>query len=306
MAEILVKPEPLLTLIEADLPPDPCWINPGLLPKGGLLLFGGQAATGKSFVMLELARALSTGTMPFNCPKMSVGPPCRVLMVEQELGPYGLQKRVKRIFDKEDKKAYGDNMWYVSKVPEMQLDTDRGRKILEGIIKEARPNVLLLDPIGRMNSYEENNSGQIQQLFTYLEGLIKEGRKDGLAIVISHHFGKPSSDPNNTRSPLDAYNFRGSSKWFDCPDTRITMGRLANLKTKHRAWNIRMHVVTRQDEDPDDMMFSVNRLNDLRVRYEKSYGKDSTADDTPDPPVEVPKPEPGQPMPKKQLRFIEA
>ncbi len=295
--EILVKPESLQSLIEADLPENPCWIYPGILPKGGTLLFGAQAKVGKSFIMLELQRALSTGTTPFGCHTLKVGDPCKTLLVEQELGKFGLQKRVKSIFVDERKDVYGKNAYYVSKIPEMQLDDRTGRELLMKLVDEVRPDVLFLDPIGRMNSYDENKSDQIQQLFTHLEYIVKQFEGSGMSLVVSHHFGKPSGDPSTSRNKLDAYNFRGSSKWFDCPDSLITGAKLKYLDTPWKAWEVQIHFELRQDESPDDMVFSINRDNDMRVRYERTLGDKIK-----------PMKKPGEeltPMPKKQLKFAE-
>lgn len=297
MKETLVKPESLISLIQADLPPNPCWINPGILPKGGTLLFGGHSKTGKSFVMLELSRALSTGSVPFNCPLFDIPERAKVLLVEQELGEYGLQKRVKPVYKDEDVTLYGDNIFYVSKVPELQLDTDKGKKILHKLVSEVQPQVLLLDPIGRMNSYDENKSQEIQRLFSDLEAVLKDFRRNDMSLVLSHHFGKPSTDPKSGRDPLDPYNFRGSSKWFDCPDTLITMARLEDLNTPWEAWKIRMHFELRQDESPQDIYLTVNRMGDMRVRFDRWHGK---------PPAKMLPPTDLAEMPKKQLRFAPA
>ena len=273
MEKVLVKPEPLIDLIKNDLPPYPCWIEPGILPKGGTLLFGGQAKSGKSFLMLELIRALATGTVPFGYNYFQIGEPVKCLLIEQELGKYGLQKRVKKIFENEDEKKFGPNIFYASKIPEMQLDSREGRELLLDLVEKIKPNVLFLDPIGRLQSYDENKSEQIQQLFTNLEYLLKCFDENGMSLVLSHHFAKPSSDKNNSRDPLDPYSFRGSSKWYDCPDTLMTAQKLETLATKWKAWNIKVRFDTRQDESPQDLLLSVNRDQDLRVRFEKTLGE---------------------------------
>ncbi len=297
MEKPLVKPASLLSLIQADLPPTPCWIDP-ILPKGGTLLFGGGAKIGKSFILLELARALALGVSPFDCTKMQVAEPVRVLFVEQELGQYGLQKRVKTIFENEDPKVYGDKLWYASKIPELQLDSHEGRSILFDLVDEVKPNVLLLDPIGRMNSYDENKSDQIQQLFNSLETLVKIFSEQDLSVVISHHFLKPPSEDSN-RDPLDPYNFRGSSKWKDNPDSLITVQKLKFLDKPYKAWNLRMRFDTRQDEGLPDMLMSVNRDKDLRVRFEKMYDDQPvTLKQKSDKPVVAE-------IPRRQMRFAE-
>lgn len=293
---MLVKPKTILSLIEKELPTQPYWIGP-ILPRSSTLLFGGEAKIGKSHLLMELARALSTGTVPFDCNKFSMNAPVKTLFIEQEVGEYGLQKRVKKVFARENKAVYGNNLWYVSKVPEMQLDSKEGREILFDLVEDTKPNVLILDPIGRMNSYDENKADQIQQLFTLLEQLIKTFKEQELSIILSHHMSKPSTDPNSLRDPLDPYNFRGSSKLKDCPDTLVTMQKLKYLATPHKAWEIKVRFETRQDEGLPDFLMTVNADNDLRVKFKKVYE---------DRPVSISKLGDKGDMPKTQLKFVEA
>ncbi len=293
-----VKPASLLSLIETELPEKQYWIDP-ILPLGGTLLFGGEAKVGKSFVLLELARALSTGTHPFDCKLFKKVDPVKVLLIEQEVGIYGLQKRAKEIFANENPRVYGDKLFYASKVPDLQLDSKEGREILFDLVEDVRPQVLMLDPLGRMNAYDENSSNQIEQLFTALGQLEYAFSSEHMSIIVSHHFSKPSSDPNSTRDYLDAYNFRGSSKFKDDPDTLITMAKLKYLAKPYKAWQIRMRFDTRQDEGLPDFLLSVNRDDDLRVRFEKVF------DEAP-PPIKKLGGDKAVQMPAQQRRFADA
>lgn len=269
------KPAKLLDLMESEITPQPCWISPGVLPKGGTLLFGGPAKVGKSMLLLEMARALSTGTNPFGYNKIHVHQPVKVLYVEQEIGEYGLQERVLKVFGNEDKSVFGSKMWYVCKIPQMQLDTPVGREILYNLVEDVKPQVLILDPIGRMHAYDENKNDQIQELFSWLEELVKVHQGNNMSLILAHHFSKPSGDPNFGRDPLDPYNFRGASKFYDNPDSLITVSRLENLDTKgqYEAWKIKMRMILRHASPPPDLLLTINKENDLRVRFVNTLDK---------------------------------
>jgi RecA-family ATPase len=43
-------PRSFRQLYNEPLPENPCWIGGGVLPKGGILLLGGLAKIGKTFV----------------------------------------------------------------------------------------------------------------------------------------------------------------------------------------------------------------------------------------------------------------
>ena len=42
-------------------PPVPCWIEPFILPKGSIMLFGGPSKAGKSFVALGIVTGKQIG-----------------------------------------------------------------------------------------------------------------------------------------------------------------------------------------------------------------------------------------------------
>jgi RecA-family ATPase len=268
------KAERLSDLIERDLPPVPAYIGPAVLPVGGQLVFGGHAKVGKSMLMLEFARALASGDVPFGCPEFFTTSPVRVLLVEQELGEHGLRQRAARIWTPDEMHRLGrrmDNLYYVSKIPELKLDTSIGRRILRDLCDDIKPHVLILDPIGRMHSYDENNAQDMAKMFGSLDEIQKSQESQNMALIFSHHFGKPK-DERGGFDPLDPYAFRGSSKFFDNPDTLITVQRCAELSKPHEAWSLKVRFTLRHGECPDDLIFHCNEMNDMRVRYVKHVG----------------------------------
>lgn len=244
----------------------PSYIAPAILPVGGQLVFGGRAKVGKTFMMMEFARALALGETPFDCPLFTVPKPVRVLMIEQELGEIGLQRRAAKLFDGTmGRKA--DNLWYVSKVPELKLDTGGGVKLLRNLIEDVEPEVLILDPIGRMHSWDENNAQEMARMFGVLDQIQKA--TPGMALIFSHHFGKPK-DPRGGSDPLDPYEFRGSSKFFDNPDSLVTLQRVRELPKDWEAWSLKARFTLRHGESPDDIILHVNEHDDNRVRFDRS------------------------------------
>ena len=264
-----VHPQTIQDLIERDLPINPCWIEPSILPKGGKLLFGGNAKIGKSFLMLELCRALATGTAPFGSPTISVPTPVRVLMLEQELGEWGLQKRVRRVMKDENPDLIRKNLHYLSQMRQLKLNSPRGLEHISRWVQEVGAQVLFLDPIGQMHDWDENDSGQINRLFSSLERIQDACSDLDLSIIISHHFGKPNRDPRVEIDPFSPYNFRGSSKFYDVPDTLVTCLR-KDVDPRGKWWMIETKWETRQGAELDDpyMRLSFDKQGDARVRIE--------------------------------------
>ena len=257
-------------LVAKEIIDEPAWIGSYLLPKGGRLLFGGETKCGKSFLLLELARALSLVHPPFACDLFPVNDGARVLVVEQELGEKGLQDRVRRIFSDS---STGDRLWYVSKVPQIQLNSMEGRDLLCRLIDQTECNVLMLDPIGKCHTYDENSNTDIARLWSHLETIQWQYRAESLSLVISHHFGKPSTDPKYVRDPLDINNFRGASKWISDPDTIVAVQKLGAIVGPHKAWRLKVGFTLRHGEELPPMILTVNRDDDRRVLFEKFAGE---------------------------------
>jgi hypothetical protein len=267
------KPERVTELLEKEIPPVLSYIGDGVLTKRGTLLAGGPEKIGKSFIALEMARALTTGANVFGHPQLHTEI-CRVLYIEQEIGELQLQKRVKAVMSKENPDIYGDRLWYMSQVPELRLDTELGKQILFNAIEESQANVVLLDPIKNFHSYDENSNTEIGRLFYTLNELKATFVHLDLSLAIFHHMRKPPQDDGRTKYDAnDKANFRGANDWSAAPDAIWTMHRSRELPTPHRAWELKNRLYLRNDAGIHDWRNTVNRDNDLRVRYDGEQGK---------------------------------
>lgn len=266
-----VKPGRFSDLIAKEVERIPAWIEPGIVTKHGITLLGGEAKIGKSLILGSLARALAVGEDPFLAPGLSVPQKARVLVVDQEVGEFGLQKRCTPMLADLDFHRYEDRLWYVTKDVNLMLDSSAGVAALTRHIEEVQPNVVILDPIGKMFTFDENNNVEVAKLGHALEKLIAKFHHLGLSFILSHHFGKPpKGQSKEDHDPLESYNFRGASKWKDFPDTLITVSRGDRMATPHQAWRIDMRILPRHAEEPPDMHLTVNEKQDFRVRYART------------------------------------
>lgn len=272
------KSNSFTSLLDKKLPNVRSYISGNILPKGGTLLFGGESKIGKSFLALNMAKSLSTGTELYNSKHIQCEE-CKVLLIEQEIGEEGLQLRGSKIFtDVSNRNKVTDNFAYETKLDGLTLNKLEGQKKLRDLVAINKPNVLILDPIGKMHTCDENSASEIGALFTYLDTLKKINPEQNMSIVFTHHFKK--LDKNWVRSDeqkLDAHNFRGSNRWFSDPDTIVTAmikRRYDNDNPRYKWWEIRTKFHLRQEEEPDDMLFSINEQNDGQVRYKYSINTD--------------------------------
>lgn len=270
-------------ILDLPWPADPYWIGPSILPKSGFLLFGGPAKIGKSMIMLNLGRDLALGVhRPLGCPFFECPAPVKVLAIEQELKLLGTKARLEDLFrdcPTGERELLRENFHLITGEPRMQLSTEDGRAEILHAVKTVKPGVLVLDPIGKMMAgWDENRADQMSMLFLELAKLIKVGEDWGMSLIVSHHFGKPprNSEGREGYDALEPYNFRGSSKFVDDPDTLVTVERRGVISKPWKAWNIHTRWETRRGEPPPgDLRFSVNRDDDLRVRYEGMVGAEA-------------------------------
>jgi hypothetical protein len=266
------KPERIKDLIDKELPPVLSWIGEGVLTKRGTMLLGGPEKIGKSFYGLEMARALTTGDNVFGHPQLHTQI-CRVLYIEQEVGELHWQKRSREVMKHEDPEVYGDRLWYMSQVPEMKLDTSAGKKLLFEALEAVQANVCILDPIKNMSSYDENSNTDIASLFATLDSLKSSFIHNDLAFVIMHHMRKPpTGEGKSSYDVLDMKNFRGANNWTASPDSIMTVHRNRELNLGYTAWETMNRIVLRNDNGMSDWRMTVNRDNDLRVRFDSVKG----------------------------------
>ena len=263
-----------LELIEKELPGTPSWIGPAVLPKRGVMLFGGEPKIGKSLINLELMRALAQGAPVFGNSLLEVAEPARVLMVEQEVGEYGLQVRAQKALAGMSPGAL-ERCFYITQDPEMMLDSMAGVKKLKNELANTGANVLILDPISHMHGWDENDNTEITKMFNVLAELRSDFVRNDLSVVLSHHFVKPPRGQHaSDHDPLGMNNFRGANKWRAAPDSLITVARRENFHgLPWKAWPVRVRYELRHGEPPDEMILAINRNNDLRVRYESQVKK---------------------------------
>jgi len=241
-----------LDLYQKPPPEHPCWIGGGILPKSGILLLGGWAKIGKTFLLLDAAHSLAAGGSLWGLNQFPVEEPTTVLFLEQEVGEYELQRRIKMRYGALDSDP-PENLYYAAKDVRtglVMLDTITGRQTLSRLVEESGAKIVIIDPVSRFMLGNENDNTQVGNVIRGLDDLVSQ-HKD-LSVVLSHHFGKPprvTDDDDDTFDPLSPYNFRGASKWFDAPDTLITMNRQKGRPGEW--WRLTTGWRTRQAQEPE-------------------------------------------------------
>ncbi len=163
---------------QLDLPKTPFYIA-DWLPKHGKAEIYAQDKAGKSYLALQMARCIASGE-PFLGQDTSQG---RVLYLQFEMGTQLLKDRILNTSRDYDGVYVGTSF-------SMKLDDASGQKVLVTAMESVLPNVLILDPLYKILSGDENEVQDMKKLTDFLDSIIEAYGDQDLSIVIMHHAGK--------------------------------------------------------------------------------------------------------------------
>jgi hypothetical protein len=205
-------------------------------------IVGGEPKCCKSFLALDLAVAVASGTPCLR--RFSVPQPGRVLLYAAEDALHIVRSRLEGICA-----AAGiglrDLDVHVITAPALRLDLPADRHLLEQTVADLNPRLLVLDPFVRLHRIDENASGEVAPLLAYLREL---QRRYSLAVLLVHH-AKKSGGRLRAGQAL-----RGSSEFHAWGDSNLYLrrdGPKLTLTVEHRAAPstpaIDLELVPRQD-----------------------------------------------------------
>ena len=190
---------PANSFIRLNLPPVPFYIK-DWLPKPGRMIIYAPAKAGKSYATYQMARCIGAG-VPFLEMPTTQG---RVLVLQFELGASILQMRLR-----ETGQDY-ENV-FVGTTFAMKLDTTAGQEQLVKALDAVRPNVVILDPLAKILTGDENESHDVRPI---LDSIDLAMEAFDCSFIIMHHAGKDIGRGG-----------RGTSVLMDYPDSYIEMKR---------------------------------------------------------------------------------
>jgi hypothetical protein len=213
-----------------DLPADAgaltSWLVEGLWCDQAVGILGGEPKCCKSFLALDLAVSVASGTPCLRqFPAVHPGP---VLLFPAE-DPLGVVRQRLAGICAAAGVDFAALAVEVITAPSLRLDLFADRQRLERTVAERRPRLLVLDPLIRLHRLDENDASQVAPLLSFLREL---QRRFELAVVVVHHARK---DAHATR-PGQA--LRGSSELHGWGDSNLYLRRhqqSLTLTTEHRA-----------------------------------------------------------------------
>jgi hypothetical protein len=210
----------------ADRAEEQRWLVTGLWSEQAVGIVGGEPKCCKSFLALDLAVAVASGTPCLR--HFSVPQPGRVLLYAAEDALHVVRRRLEGICGAAHL-SLQDLDVHVITAPTVRLDLPTDRTRLERTVEQYKPRLLVLDPFVRLHRIDENASGEVAPLLAYLRTL---QRQHSLAVLVVHHARKSAGNMRAGQA------LRGSSEFHAWGDSNLYLrrsGNELNLTVEHRA-----------------------------------------------------------------------
>lgn len=234
------------------MPADPTYYHVfPILPKGGRMVIGAPPKSKKSFLALNMAYDLAAGTAFLGLRNSDgdamwpVKRPLTVLVVEQEIGKFRVKERMTQIHSYRKNAVAAENLYLASKDRACTLDTVEGTTALAAHIEPIKPDIVILDPLRKFHTRDEDSSTEMEKVMRSLDMLQD---KYGFTLILIHHAAKRSE----MRDPDDPESLRGSGHIFADADTVAMMSK--PVKTNDNL--IRVSWVLRSSENPHPLLLN--------------------------------------------------
>jgi AAA domain len=202
------------------------WLVTGLWSEQAVGIVGGEPKCCKSFLALDLAVAVASGTPCLR--RFAVSRAGRVLLYAAEDALHIVRRRLEGIAAAAGV-ALADLDIQVITSPVLRLDLDADRRNLADTVARLQPRLLILDPFVRLHRIDENASGEVAPLLAYLREL---QRRHGMAVLVVHHARKGGGGVRAGQA------LRGSSEFHAWGDSNLYLRRIGDeigLSIEHRA-----------------------------------------------------------------------
>jgi hypothetical protein len=201
------------------------WLIETLWPRAGVGIIGGAPKCGKSWLGLDLAVSVASGTPCLDT--FPVAEPGGVLVYMAEDAASVVKERLAGICRHRSLDLAALPIGVIT-APSLRLDLPRDQHRLHETVRRHAPRLLLLDPFVRLHRINENQAADVSAVLGYLREL---QRAHNLAVVVVHHARKNGGTTGGQ-------SLRGSSDFFAWVDTALSLRRHRQqllLSAEHRA-----------------------------------------------------------------------
>jgi RecA-family ATPase len=203
------------------------WLVEQLWGDSSVGVIGGAPKCSKTWLGLDLALSVATGTACLG--KYVVPRPGPVLVYLAEDALPTVRERVAGMARHRGLELAAVDV-HVITAPTLQLDREPHRGRLFETARRLRPRLLLLDPLVRLHTLDENHAQEVAGLLAYFRSL---QRQLDLSVMLVHHTRK-----NAAKGVAAGQGLRGSSDIHAFGDSNLYLRRTREhlvLSSEHRA-----------------------------------------------------------------------
>ncbi len=214
------------------------WLIEGLWTEEAVGIVSGQPKLGKTWLALDLALSVATGTPALG--RYQVPRPGPVLLFAAEDPPKALRTRLEGLCSRRNL-AIENIPVNLILTSSLRLDTLDDQARLAETVARYRPRLLILDPFVRLHRIDENRALEVSGVLAYLRQLQRE---EHVAILVVHHSRKAGAE-----SSQGGLSLRGSGDFYAWGD--------AYLYLRKRRTNLEMIIEHRNAPRPDPVELSL-------------------------------------------------
>ena len=170
-----------------SVPPEQRWLVDTLWPAEGVGVIGAHPKSAKTWLGLELAVSIASGKPCLG--RFEVKRPGPVLFYLAEDNAHATRDRLNALCRHNGVDLASLELLVID-VPQLRLDLKSQLARLDATIARYRPRLLLLDPLVRLHSRDENSSQELTPILGHLRTL---QRRHKTAIALVHHARKQVS-----------------------------------------------------------------------------------------------------------------
>jgi len=188
------------------------WLVDRLIPETGLTMLAADSGVGKSWLAYHLALC-ATGGEPF-LGHFSTRE-ATSLIIDLESGRARVQRRMSKLVLPMDAAGWGIDIAFGAS---LGLDKPENAVRFSDLVKQHKPDLLIIDSLRRVYSGDENESQTAAKVGGFLHSLAEECN---CAILLIHHLRKVSAFSSNSGGER----VRGSSDWRAVVDSLLVLSK---------------------------------------------------------------------------------
>lgn len=202
------------------------WLVEGIWARAGVGIIGGLPKCGKSWLGLDLAISIASGTPCLDT--FRVVDPGGALIYMAEDATSIVKERLLGVCRHRGLDLGGLPIGVIT-APTVRLDLPQDQHRLFETVRKHAPRLLLLDPFVRLHRINENQAADVSAVLGYLREL---QRAHDVAVLVVHHARKNGGPATGGQS------LRGSGDFFAWVDTALSLRRQRQrivLNIEHRS-----------------------------------------------------------------------